>query len=267
MNEQKQKYAGYLETAIKAARAAGAIQKERFGSSLEISHKGEADLVTEVDLACEETIRKILNGTYPDHAVLGEEKGVSGAGEYRWVVDPLDGTTNFAHAYPLFCASVALEERGRVVVGAVYDPLRDELFTATRGGGAYLNGKPIRPTSQATLENAMIATGFPYDFERRTQKALRYFTTMVHHVQAIRRDGSAALNLCYVACGRFDGFWEISLHEWDVAAGWLIIEEAGGKITGLDGAPTTMVSEEMIASNGPLHDRLVKILASVEDHL
>jgi len=249
----------FLDIAVKAARAAGAIQKEHFGASHDIQYKGESNLVTEIDLACEYAIKQIVFEKWPDHAFLGEEGGSKGSGEYLWIVDPLDGTTNYAHNYPHFCASVALQKGGQIVAGAVYDPMRDELYTAKRGDGAFLNGKPIHISAISKLEQAMLVTGFPYDLARR-EKALPRFNAMQRRVQAIRRDGSAALNLCYVACGRFDGFWEISLHAWDIAAGWLIIEESGGKITGLDGNPTSIYSEEILASNGLLHDEMVRTL-------
>jgi len=249
----------FLNTAVQAALAAGAIQRERFGASHDIRFKGEADLVTEVDLACENAVKNVILEKWPHHALLGEEGGVNGSGDFLWIVDPLDGTTNYTHNYPHFCASVALQERGRVIVGAVYDPMRDELFTAKHGAGAFLNGKPIHPSNCSKLEQAMLVTGFPYDLDRR-MKALPQFGAMLQRVQAIRRDGSAALNLCYVAAGRFDGFWEISLHAWDIAAGRLIIEEAGGKITGMDGNPTSIYSEQIVASNCLLHDEIVKNL-------
>lgn len=253
-------YNEYLKTAVKAARAAGKIQIERLGSRLNIRHKGEADLVTDVDLMCEERIKEIVRGRYPDHAFLAEESGGSSGSMNRWIADPLDGTTNYAHAYPFFCASVAFEQDGQVVAGAVYNPVADELFAATRGGGATLNGHSIRISDTDRLNDAMVGTGFSYNKVERMGQGLKFFKRMIMEIQAIRRDGSAALNLCYVACGRFDGFWELTLHPWDIAAGWLIVEEAGGTITRLDGSKMIMDSPDIVASNGILHDGICKTI-------
>lgn len=260
--DDTQQYSSYIDTAIRAAREAGRIQKSRLGSEIGIRHKGESDLVTEVDVACEETIKRIIASDWPEHSVLGEESGATGKSDLIWIIDPLDGTTNYAHSYPHFCSSVALEAKGKIVAGVVYDPMRDELFSAIRGGGAYLNGKRIKVSSCAKLETSMLSTGFPYDAERRVKTAIPMFVAIQNIVQAIRRDGAAALNMCYTACGRFDGFWEISLHAWDVAAAWLMIEEAGGKVTGIDGKPTNIYSEQILATNGLLHDALAAALSS-----
>lgn len=257
-------YNEYIETAVNAAKAAGKIQLERLGTRLDIRFKGEADLVTEVDLLCERRIREITLGRYPEHAFLAEESGGSAAADKRWIVDPLDGTTNYAHAYPFFCASVAFEQDGRIVAGAVYNPVAEELFTATRGGGAFLNGKPIHVSGHDRLENAMIGAGFPYNRVERLGRGLELFKKMLAATQAIRRDGSAALNLCYVASGRFDGFWELTLHPWDIAAGWLIVEEAGGRVTRLNGSEMIIDSPDIVASNGILHEDIVKTMMSEE---
>jgi len=255
-------YGKFLDTAVRAALEAGRIQKKRLGSSFELRYKGESDIVTAVDTECEETIKSIIFEEWPGHSVLAEESGESGAGEYRWVVDPLDGTTNYSHSYPHFCSSIALMHGDEIVAGAVYDPILEELFTATKNGGARLNGNPLRTSQVKDVGHAVLATGFPYDHRRRMKEALPHFITMLRVVQGVRRTGSAALDLCYVAAGRVDGFWEISLHPWDVAAGWLIVEGAGGKITGLDGNPTTVFSEQILASNGPLHPALTELLAN-----
>ncbi len=257
-------YGRFLDTAVRAALKAGEIQKRRLGSSFELDYKGESDIVTAVDTECEEAIKGIIFEQWPDHSILAEESGSSGDGEYRWVVDPLDGTTNFSHSYPHFCSSVALMRGEEIVAGAVYDPIMEELFTATKGGGAYLDGNPLKTTQVKDIDRAVLATGFPYDHKRRMTEALPYFIAMLRVVQGIRRAGSAALDLCYVAAGRLDGFWEVSLHPWDVAAGWLIVEEAGGKITGLNGYPTTLHSEQILASNGPLHPALTQVLVNPE---
>lgn len=257
-------YSRFLDTAVRAALNAGRIQKERLGSSFELDFKGESDIVTAVDTECEEAIKGIIFEDWPKHSVLAEESGASGSGEYQWVVDPLDGTNNYAHSYPHFSSSVALLHKDEVIAGAVYDPILEELFTAVKGGGAYLNGNTLRTSQVKDVDRAILATGFPYDHQRRMKEALPYFVAMLSVAQGIRRSGSAALDLCYVAAGRVDGFWEVSLHPWDVAAGWLIVEEAGGKITGLDGKPATLHSEQILASNGPLHAALSRILANPE---
>ena len=177
-----------------------------------------------------------------------------------WVVDPLDGTTNYAHGFPMFCVSIALEIEGRVDVGVVYDPMRDELFTATRGGGAHLNGKPIKVSEETELGESLIATGFPYDLRTSDVNNLDHWNAMIYKVQAVRRAGSAALDLCYLATGRFDGFWELKLHPWDVAGGGLIVEEAGGKVTDLAEGPFSVYSQEILASNGNIHSQMSEIL-------
>ena len=253
-------YGVFLETAVEAAKAAGAIQKDNFGKKHDVRLKGEADLVTEVDVACEKAIGEIILSRWPSHAILGEEGGATGESDYLWIVDPLDGTTNYAHHYPHFCSSVAIEHRDVIVAGAVYDPMRDELFTAARGQGASLNGGRLVVSNRDSLKESMLTTGFPYDAETRVTEALPLFAAVQSEVQAVRRDGSAALNMCYVASGRFDGFWEISLHAWDVAAGWIIVEEAGGKVTGMDGKPTDIHSGNILASNSLIHEAIEKIL-------
>lgn len=252
-------YKKFLDVAIFAAKSAGAIQLEKLGRVEHIKLKGEADLVTEVDVMCEERIKEIIQSKYPGHEILAEESG-GGKGRYRWIVDPLDGTTNYAHAYPFFCTSIALEIDGVIVVGVVYNPLSEELFTAMRGSGAFLNGKAIYVSKVSKLENAMAGTGFPYEREMRLGLSLELFRRMIGPVQAIRRDGSAALNLCYVAAGRFDLFWELTLHPWDIAAGCLMIEEAGGKVTRIDGSAMELGAPDIAASNSILHSALIRTL-------
>jgi len=253
-----------LAVAVEAARAAGRIQRERFGTPFAVRHKGAVDLVTEVDLACEEAIREALAQLAPGTAVLGEEGGTRGAdaGADRWIVDPLDGTTNYAHGYPIFCVSIAWEEGRAVRLGAIYDPLRDELFTAEQGRGARLNDLPIRTSTTCALGDALLATGFPYD---RDTNARNYdeFRELTQRTQGVRRGGAAALDLAYVACGRLDGFWEPGLQPWDLAAGCLLVAEAGGAVTGYGGGPFTPYDRDVVASNGPLHRALVHVLAGV----
>jgi myo-inositol-1(or 4)-monophosphatase len=218
--------------------------------------------VTDVDRACERLIVEVIQTERPGDAILAEEGGGTDTAdaEWRWVIDPLDGTTNYAHGYPRFCVSIGIERRGIATVGVVYDPLLDELFSAIRGRGAMLNDRPLRVSAEARLGQAMLATGFAYDVHRSTDDNLNHFAAFAKTVQAIRRDGSAALNLCYVAAGRFDGFWELKLHPWDVAAGLLIVEEAGGRTSDFSGSQSCTSGRETVASNGHLHETLLEIL-------
>ncbi|MCA1591473.1 MAG: inositol monophosphatase [Acidobacteria bacterium] len=254
-----------LNFAIQTAREAGRVLAEKFGRVLEVSNKGDIDLVTESDLAAEKLIVERIRSYYPRHRVLAEESGVTDAdggeaSEYKWIIDPLDGTTNYAHGYPVFCVSIALEHKGRIVVGVIYDPTRDELFAAERGEGATLNARRIRVSETDNLNRALLCTGFPYDVRERGEFA-RHFTNFIMHAQAVRRDGSAALDLAYVAAGRFDGFWEEGLRPWDVAAGVLLVEEAGGRVTHYDGTPFDTYTPPIAASNGLLHEEMLRVLA------
>ena len=252
-----------LATAIDAVLRAGEIQLAGLGGSIRVDKKGTIDLVTEVDLSVERMFRALIAGRFPGHDVLAEETGGGASGDsgYRWIFDPLDGTTNFAHGLPIFCASLALEVAGRVEVAAVYDPCRRELFTAERGGGAYMNGAPLRVSRVATLLDALLVTGFPYDVHTSADEIVGLFDAFIRKAQAVRRLGSAALDLCYVAAGRMDGFWEQRLKAWDVAAGALIVEEAGGRATGLDGSAFDCHAGHVVASNATIHDEM---LATIE---
>jgi len=252
----------FLATAVEAVLAAGDLQMARFGTDLRVAKKGAIDLVTEVDLAVERTFRAMVAERFPDHLVLAEELGASGpaTGKYCWIFDPLDGTTNYAHGLPVFASSLALEIDGVVSVGAIYDPTRRELFTATLGGGAYLNGVPMRVSPVGTLVDAMLVTGFPYTIHQSRDELVSLFSMFISKAQAVRRLGSAALDLCYVAAGRMDGFWEQQLKPWDVAAGALMLAEAGGTITGLDGAPFDVRRGQLMASNGLLHAALLEVV-------
>lgn len=251
----------YLAVATEAVLEAGAIQKARYGQEIEIFKKGVIDLVTEVDRTCEDAILRRLRSAFPDHDIVTEESQLAQTGSrYVWFVDPLDGTTNFAHGYPFFCTSVALTVDGVAVAGAVYDPLKDELFTAARGAGAHLNGRRLRVSAATELLQSLLITGFPYDLRDDLQAKLRLFNRFMGHARAIRRDGAAALDLCYVAAGRVDGFWEERLQPWDMMAGVVMIEEAGGLITRFDGSPVGLSADEMVAAGPALHAAMLEVL-------
>ncbi len=252
-----------LNFAIGVARDAGALLRDRLGTRIDISHKGSINLVTDVDLASEKLIREAISTYYPRHEILAEEGGLTETrSEYRWVVDPLDGTTNYAHGYPFFCVSIALEYQGEAVVGVVYDPMREELFTAERGGGAALNNRPIRVSAIDDLTQGILSTGFPYDIKTSKLTNLDHWANFAMNAQALRRDGAAALDLCYVACGRYDGFWELNLSPWDTAAGALIVAEAGGHVTDFGGGLFSNYKPEVVASNGKIHNRMIEVLRS-----
>ena len=252
----------FLATAVEAVLRAGRIQMAHFGTQLKIDKKGAIDLVTEVDFAVERMFRDLVADRFPDHVVLAEELGGGDApaGKYCWIFDPLDGTTNYAHGLPIFATSLALEIDGEVMVGAIYDPTRRELFTATRGGGAHLNGVPMRVSSTASLIDAILVTGFPYSVHEERADLVSLFSAFLSEAQAVRRLGSAALDLCYVAAGRFDAFWEQHLKPWDMAAGALMLAEAGGRVTALDGAPFDVRQGQLMASNVVLHDDLLGVV-------
>lgn len=238
------------------------MMMSRFGQTLQIDKKGVIDLVTEVDVAVEEMFREVIAERFPDHAVLAEEMG--GSREVPpgpcWVFDPIDGTTNFAHGLPIFCSSLALEIDGVPAVGAIFDPNRRELFTAERGAGAFLNGQPMRVSSADRLVNALLVTGFPYDVHSRVDEIVGLFGDFVGQARAVRRLGSAAIDLAYVAAGRMDAFWESDLKPWDIAAGALLVVEAGGQVTGMDGQPFASRDGHVVASNGALHQPMLDVI-------
>jgi len=253
-----------LELAIDIARETGELQRRRFGEIRQIETKSsEIDLVTDVDRASDALILERIRQARPSDGILIEETGQAAAESsgIRWIVDPLDGTTNYAHGVPHFAVSIGVERAGRREVGVIYDPIRDELFSALRGGGAFLNGDPIRVSSTDRLERALLATGFSYSVHEKQEQNLVYFERFIKRAQGVRRAGSAALDIAYVAAGRFDGFWEMHLHAWDVAAGLLLVEEAGGRISDFDGAPPPSSGERLVASNGRLHPAMLEVLA------
>ncbi len=258
----------YAAVAAEAVLRAGAIQRARYGTKLEVRHKGEIDLVTEVDRASEASILAAIRERFPDHDIVTEETAIERKGSrFVWFVDPLDGTTNFAHGYPFFCASVALALDGELVAGAVFDPIKQELFTAERGGGAHLNGRRLRTSAADRLLDSLLVTGFPYDFRQDVQQSLRLFNRFMAHARAIRRDGAAALDLAYIAAGRVDGFWEERLKPWDVMAGALMVEEAGGRVTRFDGSALRLRADETLASNGPLHEAMLSVFRADREAL
>ncbi len=233
-----------------------------FQRKIDIQWKGSVNLVTEADLASEELIVHAIRKRYPGHRYLCEEGNRSDAGDsvYRWIVDPLDGTTNFAHGYPCFNVSVALEQEGEIMLGAVYNPVLDEMFHAVRSHGSYLNGKSIRVSDIGDLGNSLLVTGFPYDIRTSQDNNLEHFRRFSLRAQAVRRDGSAALDFCYVAAGRFDGFWEIHLAPWDAAAGALIVREAGGTVSNYRGDSFDLFAGQVVASNGLIHPQMIDTL-------
>ena len=248
-----------LEAALEAARRAGGVLRDGFGTRHRIEYKGEVDLVTETDGLAEEAIREVLLGAFPSYGVLGEEGGeTSGEDDARWIVDPIDGTTNFAHGFPTFAVSIALEKAAEVVLGVVYDPINEETFVAERGRGARLNDEGISVSDTDELVRALVVTGFPYERDE-VPAAVDLFGRFATRAQGMRRLGSAALDLCYVAAGRLDAYYERGIHAWDVAAAGLILEEAGGRVTDYRGRPFEMEGPEMVASNGPLHPALVEL--------
>ena len=254
----------FLATAVESVIRAGEIQMAHFGGAMRVDKKGAIDLVTEIDLRVEREFRALIADRFPDHVVLGEEFSAAAerdaVPEYCWVFDPVDGTTNYAHGLPIFCSSLALEIDGVPEIAAVYDPTRKELFTAERGGGAFLNGRPLRVSSAATLVDAMLVTGFPYDVHDRVEEIVGLFGDFVGQARAVRRLGSAAIDLCYVAAGRLDGFWEPDLKPWDIAAGALIVIEAGGTVSTMDGAPFSSRRGDVLATNGLIHDPMLEVM-------
>jgi len=257
-------YSEYLRVAEDAAQIAGQYQKSRFASTLNIEMKGDKNLVTEVDKESERLIVEHLLSCFPDHDIIAEEWDYRQSGSpCRWIIDPLDGTTNYAHGYPWFCVSIGLEREGELVAGVIYNPVYDELFTATKGGGAYMNGNCLSVSTRTPLNNSLLGTGFPYDCATDPDNNFASFIAFQKSARGIRRAGAAALDLAYVAAGRLDGFWELKLRAWDVAAGVLIVREAGGMVTTFDGSAYDVFNDKIVASNGLIHDEMINMLRSV----
>lgn len=250
----------FKKIAVEAALKSGLLIKRSVGKTGRISYKGIDNIVTDVDKRCEDIIIKKILSRFPGHSILSEEsRPIDSQSIYKWIIDPIDGTTNFAHSFPFFCVSIALEKNGEVVMGVVYDPMRDELFYAQKGYGAYLNNRKIRVSKIKKLSGSFLATGFSYGKEGKVRNLTNFKNFLIQSL-AVRRAGSAALDLCYVACGRFDGFWELGLHPWDSAAGMLIVTEAKGRVTKFDGLPFSPYEKEILATNSSIHNEMVKVL-------
>jgi myo-inositol-1(or 4)-monophosphatase len=251
----------FLKIAETACRRAGAIQLDGMKQSLTIDFKGAINLVTDVDRACERAIVDLIQGSFPDHDILAEEgTGQRKDSPYKWIIDPLDGTTNYTHGYRLFCTSIALEFKGEIVLGAVYEPNLDEMYLAEKNNGATLNGNNLQVSQIPSLDKAMLCTGFAYNIRETANNNLNHFENFLMKAQAVRRDGVAAVDLCFLAAGRYDGFWELNLFPWDVAAGFLILEEAGGRVTNFSGQTFDVYQKEILASNGKIHREMVQVL-------
>jgi len=253
-----------LKIAETVARKAGDYIIEVMSSLRQVDYKGRADMVTNVDRGSEAIILDCIRKDWPEHAVLAEETGTNQLqSDWRWIIDPIDGTTNFVHGYPFFCVSIALQYRHQTEIAVVYDPVHDEMFTALRGHGACLNGTPLHVSQTADLSGSLLATGVPYELGDRWHRSMDYFKLFYYQTHGVRRDGAAALDLCYVAAGRFDGFWEFDLKSWDVAAGMLLVTEAGGKVTDFAGKVADIGGREVVASNGVIHARMLEVLGTL----
>lgn len=258
----------FLEVALTAVKEAGRIQKQYFGYSHQVEYKGEINPVSEVDKQCEQAILEVIFNSFPEHNILSEESVFEEKNSpLKWIIDPLDGTTNYLHGFHCFSVSVGLEIEGEVKLGVVYIPILEEMFVAEKGKGAFLNGQRITVSRTAQLNQSLLGTGFPYDVHEHVDEYLSYFREFIKKSFAIRRPGSASMDLAYVAAGRFDGFWELKLHPWDVAAGSLLITEAGGIVTDFKGRPFNIYSEEILASNGLIHQEMFQVVRKVNDYI
>jgi len=258
-----------IELAMRAAREAGAILQDFATRGFQVTHKGRINLLTEADLASERYIKQLITEHFPTHRIIAEESwdGTHDVNDenHCWIIDPLDGTTNFAHSFPCYAVSIGVERKGESVAGVIYDPTRDELFAAERGAGATMNGLRIRVSDVSQLEKALVVSGFPYDVRERMDEYLPAWRAFLQHAQGVRRLGAAAIDMACVANGRLDGFWENGLNAWDVAAGWVIIEEAGGRVTKLDGSPFNNYSASLLCTNSLIHDEMLAVLRSLQN--
>ena len=248
------------------AKKAGNLLIQKFNQKHVITYKGEINIVTEADKMSEDLIINEIGKKFPDHGILSEESPfIASSAKVRWIIDPLDGTTNYAHGFPFFCVSIALEIDGIISLGVIYDPLRDEMFSVLRNNGVYLNGHKLRVSSVFELQHSLLATGFPYDIRNSSENNLDYFNAMALKAQAIRRAGAAALDLAYLAAGRLDGFWELKLMPWDTAAGFLMVEEAGGTLTDITGEKWSANSPDILASNGLIHQQMIQVFKCIKN--
>lgn len=255
--------ASYLETSKEIAREAGALLRNYFERRVSFKLKGEFDLVTEADHASERLVVERLRSHFPSHGIVAEEGGShTGSSEYRWYVDPLDGTTNFAHGFPIFNVTLAVERAGERIAGVIYDPIQDEMFAAERGGGAYLNNRRIRVSGTARLEDSLVATGFP-SRKRHQNVNIHFYYQLAMATHGVRRGGSAAIDLAYVACGRLDGFWEFGLNPWDMAAGLLMVSEAGGELSDMRGAPFDLRGPHLLVDNKRIHSEILELFSEI----
>jgi len=262
---EKRNVSEWREFTVSIAREAGTLLKERFHRRHHVSYKGAINLVTEADLMSEKLLISRIRSAFPGHDIVSEESEMANTGSpFRWIIDPLDGTTNYAHGFPMFCVSIALEKEGVVITGVVYNPMLDELFVAEKGEGAYLNGTLLAVSDTDDLSQSFLATGFPYDIRENPDNNVNYFSTLALRVRAIRRAGAAALDLAYLAAGRFDGFWELRLQPWDTAAACLMVEEAGGTITDLAGGAWSFAAPGIMATNGKIHQAMIETLGAVD---
>jgi myo-inositol-1(or 4)-monophosphatase len=252
----------FKETLLFATREAGEIIKQYFNGTFAVRNKGTINnLVTEVDIKVETRIIAIIKERFPDHSIISEEIGsIENHSDYKWIIDPIDGTVNFAHGIPICCVSIALSYKDDLLLGAVYNPIINELFFAEKGKGAFLNDQPISISNQTDFRQACLVTGFPYKWPDNNEHPIKVFERFILQGLPVRRLGSAAIDLCWVACGRFDGFWEYNLNPWDIAAGYLIVEEAGGKITNFEGKPYDVYDKETLATNGLIHDEMIRLI-------
>jgi len=255
----------YLEVAAETAREAAKVLLENLGKVKEIEFKAKNSLVTEVDKLSEKIIISNIKKNFPTHDIFAEESGKDlSDSDYLWLIDPIDGTTNYAHAYPFFSISIALEVKSEVIAGLVYDPVKDEMFTAEKGKGAFLNGEPISVSKSDEIKHSHVCTGFMHEVEWMVEANIRHFGNFIRRARAVRRDGSAALDLCYVACGRFDGFWELGLNPWDTAAAVLIVKEAGGHLCKFNGDAYSIYDKEILATNSIIDEQMMEILSLKE---